>query len=154
MSFFALTTLAQQTAAGIFGGTPDGKRLFAWFPPVLEGENAPESNPDEPEGFTVPLGAVSVGAARARSRDPLEMVERAEQLEGVSLSRAAWYAAYGDHLPVKSMTCFIIGPALDAAGTEPDPARAVRYTVESEVRLSAGVMEIDALRHPDYFLNT
>lgn len=145
MDFNSLTSLVQETAAGHFGQTPDAKQIYAWFPEGLE------ESPDEVEGFTIPLGKISVGSLRARSRDPLEAVERTEQLESFSLSRAIWYAAYGDALPLKSMTCFIIGPASEDDPELPDPDRVVRCTVESEVRIAGGIMEIDGLRHPDFF---
>lgn len=146
-SFAELLDLSQGVAAGHFGAGLDGAQVCAWFPVSLTGA---QPGREGLASFTHALGPVAVGPARVRTRDPLQAVKRRDLLVSVSLSRAVWNEAFGpDALPDEGKTTFVIGPALND-GT-PDPERAVRCTVEDEIRAVGGALEIDARKHPGFF---
>lgn len=137
MNFAALTADLHSLAASIFGANESGVQSCAWFPADLT------ANPATSAGYTRALGAVAVGAVKAKASPVAMGFERTETDVSVSLNAVTWRALFGAEEPRKSQTVFIIGPALED-GTP--GAGCVQYMVAEEIRFSGGVMEIDARR--------
>jgi len=141
MNFAALTSRVQQLSAGIFGVGIDGRQNRAWFPPALT------DSPATTAGYSVPMGAVSIGPVRMKGTDPLGLATRPENLVSVAIDLTVWRATYGDTLPKKSITVFLLGPASENDATTPDPAKCIRCSIAEEARIAGGVMELDAQKH-------
>lgn len=138
MSLATLQSLAARHAAVIFGRDIAGRQHHLWCGVSLERE------PVTLSGWTRAIGPVTTGPVRARTREALMLVERAENLMSFMVDLAAWRAAWGESVPLKSLTVFLIGPALEDGS--PDPAQCWVCQAADEVRLAAGFMEVDAIR--------
>lgn len=138
LNFALATSGIQQTAASLFGRGSDGVRVCAWFPASLA------VTPMDSASYVRAMGPVTLGAVKARSETVAEAFERTQRDVSVSINAETWRSYFGIELPLRSQTVFLCGPELPD-GT-PDVPRCHLYVIESEARLSGGVLEIDARR--------